>query len=142
VEGVGVCERCARSIAFLAREAEHADLSEVWSLVAPPKGPAQSTSASRSEPDAEKVFADLERGLETTISPNDGQAHLDLAVAYSEMGLHVDALREAAIAAFATGGNGETTSAALKALLTRPLMRAGGLVALRRRLEIDRNGVN
>jgi len=90
-----------------------------------------------SEPDAEKVFDEFKRGVEKTISPNDQQTQLDLARAYSEMGLHCDALREAAIAVLAMSASEATTEAALKVLLTAPLMRDGGLVALCRRLAAD-----
>jgi hypothetical protein len=46
----------------------------------------------------EEVFAGFRAGVEKHIRSEDAQTHLDLAVAYGEMGLMADAVREAAIA--------------------------------------------
>jgi tetratricopeptide (TPR) repeat protein len=49
--------------------------------------------------DVEEVFAKFKEGVAKQISVDDAQAHYDLAVAYKEMGLLEDAIREFEIAA-------------------------------------------
>ena len=46
----------------------------------------------------EEVFAAFKAGVAKQISADDAQTHFNLAVAYGEMGLLADAVREAAIA--------------------------------------------
>jgi hypothetical protein len=46
--------------------------------------------------DLERVFTEFKRGVEKAISVDDAQTRLDLAIAYAEMGLMHDAVREAA----------------------------------------------
>jgi tetratricopeptide (TPR) repeat protein len=49
--------------------------------------------------DVEEVFAKFKEGVAAQVSPDDTQSHYDLGVAYKEMGLHEDAMREFDIAA-------------------------------------------
>jgi tetratricopeptide (TPR) repeat protein len=49
--------------------------------------------------DVEEVFAKFKEGVAAQVSADDTQSHYDLGVAYKEMGLHEDAMREFDIAA-------------------------------------------
>jgi tetratricopeptide (TPR) repeat protein len=49
--------------------------------------------------DVEQVFAKFKEGVAAQVSPEDSQAHYDLGLAYREMGLHDDSIREFGTAA-------------------------------------------
>jgi tetratricopeptide (TPR) repeat protein len=49
--------------------------------------------------DVEEVFAKFKEGVAQQVSSDDTQSHYDLGVAYKEMGLHEDAMREFDVAA-------------------------------------------
>jgi hypothetical protein len=83
--------------------------------------------------DVEAVWAAFRRGVEAQIAPSDVDSHLRLADAYVEMGLHEDAVREAVVA-FHGARDRAQAEGALRLLLSAPLLKPGGLVALRGRL--------
>ncbi|HRG99121.1 MAG TPA: tetratricopeptide repeat protein, partial [Polyangiaceae bacterium] len=51
-------------------------------------------SSADQQVDIEEVFAKFKQGVETQVAEDDSQTHYDLAVAYKEMGLIDDAIRE------------------------------------------------
>lgn len=78
-------------------------------------------------------MVELAERVAKQLAPEETDAHYHLALAYREMGLHADALREAAVALESTD-DAATATAALRVLLTEPLLRADGLRVLRERL--------
>jgi len=125
---LGVCQACALCVADLAAGPSEA----IWANVAParalavPPGPVENI-------DVDQVFATFKEGVANQIPEDDGDSHLHLAEAYSEMGLYVDARREAAVA-ITSGLTTRTTTTALRLLLTAPLLPDGALSRLRERL--------
>jgi hypothetical protein len=79
------------------------------------------------------LFAEFKRGVERVLSAEDVESHLNLGLAYREMGLCADAVREAAVALLAARDEA-TRKTALEMLLTEPLLQRGGLEVLRARL--------
>ena len=64
-----------------------------------PKEPADSAAAHQSTSatvDLEEVSGALRARVDSQVTADDAQAHLDLALAYTEMGLTADGVREAA----------------------------------------------
>ena len=72
-------------------------LAQLWPEALPVRE-AQGHIPASTDLNAEEVFASFKAGVAKQISADDAQTHLDLAVAYGEMGLRADAIREAAIA--------------------------------------------
>lgn len=103
-----VCSACAKRIAKLAA---HGLPRGVWDAPALPRDEAMDSLAH-----------DVARAL----SPDDSESHYHLAAAYREMGLHADALREAAVALEHAPDEAKAT-AALRLLLMPPLLREDGL---------------
>ena len=60
---------------------------------------AQQAMAPQGQVDVEEVFQKFKEGVSKQIGADDSQSHYDLGVAYKEMGLYEDAVREFAIAA-------------------------------------------
>jgi hypothetical protein len=112
------CWTCARRIARLARHADHPVPLEIW----------DAPSLARDE-----NMEELAARVAEAIAPSDSQSHYYLAVAYREMGMHADALREAALALEQTDDVMKATGA-LRLILTEPLIRTSGREALRERL--------
>jgi hypothetical protein len=79
------------------------------------------------------LFEKLKADIATHIHIDDAESHLNLAIAYSEMGLNADAVLEAATALRADI-EGPNARQALQMLLTRPLMLPEGMKKLRDRL--------
>jgi hypothetical protein len=90
-------------------------------------------SARPSKGEFEETFPSFKEGVSNAISPDDAASHADLAVAYAEMGLRADALREAGIALTITSRS-PVTQVALRVLFGSALMTPSGLRALQRRL--------
>jgi hypothetical protein len=109
------CWTCARRIAKLAGAAMPAD---VWDAPALAR---------------DENMEELAARVADAIAPSDSQSHYYLAVAYRELGMHADALREGAMALEQTDDVMQAT-AALRLILTEPLVRASGRDALRARL--------
>ena len=65
----------------------------------PRTSPAVQPMAPQSQVDVEEVFAKFKEGVSKQIGADDSQSHYDLGVAYKEMGLYEDAVREFAVAA-------------------------------------------
>ena len=80
--------------------------------------------------DVEDVLDDLWR---ITQEAGDAAAHADLAMAFAEMGMHGDALRQGA-RVLLLHQDSDATRSALRTVLGPRLMRTGGLAALRRAL--------
>lgn len=58
----------------------------------------QTSDPAKFEQSVEAVFVEFTKGIEGVVKPEDVETHLDLAIAYREMGLVDDAVGEAAIA--------------------------------------------
>jgi hypothetical protein len=90
--------------------------------------------------DVEHVFEEFKRGVATPITIDDAESHYALSRAYVEMGLFLDARREAALVIAArsrpadAAAKKEVTEGALNVLLSAPLLRRDGLERLRERL--------
>jgi len=124
-----VCGSCAQRVADLA-----VDPSEtIWANHGSSGARAAAPSDVGEAVDTERVFEDFKRGVAKQISKDDAQAHLHLAEAYLEMGLYLDARRAAGVA-LAARSSRRTTDAALRLLLTPPLLPSGALDRLRERL--------
>jgi hypothetical protein len=147
---VHVCRSCSRRIALLAGDTSSRDV--FWrerrqdedeeaapdNLQVPPYEkqdavpPARTSSRCLTSPDdldfaAFKVsVADLE----------DPETHWHLAVAYCEMGLYADALREGEFA-LTMATTDRVRGGALELLVTRPLLRPGGIERLRAALIVN-----
>jgi hypothetical protein len=118
--GLRVCEACARGVGRLARETPDA----FWLVEgAQPKA--------GGDPAFGTMLRAFQRGVAERISDADSESHYHLAHAYRAMGLYADAIT-AAGTSLAT--DMPATEAALALLLSPPLLREGGLEALRGRL--------
>jgi hypothetical protein len=134
-DGIVVCETCPRRIGALADHAAVSPVANIWALTGPPARPEKADKPlPPPDVDAEELFRRFTEGVAATISPDDTQSHADLSQAYKEMGLNSDALREAAIA-LERGTNPEVIRAALRVVLTAPLLKPGGLKELKARLQ-------
>lgn len=124
-----LCEACALRVADLA-----ADRSEnIWANVASGSGSRSVQPEAVEKIDVDQMFEAFKEGVAKQISKDDADSHLNLATAYSEMGLFVDARREASIA-IAAGSTARAKNDALRLLLTPPLLPGGALGRLRERL--------
>jgi hypothetical protein len=117
---VVVCNACVRLIVQLALRGRRQDVEEIWEGV--PVSPFEPESLS---PTAEH----------SALSADDVEAHENLAIAYSEMGLYRDAVREAAIA-LSSQTSAPRANGALRTLLTPPMMKRDGMRALRAQLRL------
>ena len=132
-EAISACEPCADRV---ARQAERS-LGSIWASVGEHIADVTTTGdVSRDVPNVDEVFEDFKRGVEKQVSVDDAESHLSLAVAYREMQLYEDAVREAAVA-FRGASDRKTLAQALGMLLSAPLLRDEGLEALRRRLRLN-----
>lgn len=129
---IRVCCSCAKRIAILATESDSGAL-DIWSSVAPVHDRVQRQPMARGEIDLDRAFEAFKEGVAKQISAGDAASHGRLAEAYREMGLHADAIREAAIAV-AAATVPATAKAPLAFLLTPPLLTPDGLGRLRERL--------
>lgn len=130
-----VCVPCAKRIARLAADTKPESVPGIWSLVAPPLGRVQPQRVDHGEVDIDRVFVEFKKGVAEHIAADDAESHSHLAQAYREMGLYVDALREAAISVTAAVVPA-STEGPLGFLLTPPLLLPDGLVRLRERLKV------
>jgi hypothetical protein len=79
------------------------------------------------------LFAEFKRGVGNQISDEDADSHLNLAMAYLEMSLYGDAVRELSVVIEGTRDSNIVNSA-LGLLLAPPLLKTNGLSALRAQL--------
>lgn len=86
--------------------------------------------------DPNEVFTQFKHGLEKQLSAEDADSHLHLAIAYREMALYGDAVREAAVAFRATRDR-KKADEAMWLLLSPPLLKPDGVEALRARLRMN-----
>jgi hypothetical protein len=137
IEGVSVCATCARRIGRLAQTC----VKEIWSVDAvsqsnPPPAGAGSSSGAEAAPSFTKMLRVFQRQVSERIAAEDNESHYHLAHAYRAMGLHEDAVR-AAGTALDVDPPSEPLEQALVLLLTPPLLKEGGLEALKMRLAVE-----
>lgn len=135
IEGVSVCATCARRIGRLAV----ACTKEIWSVDAvsrsnPPPDPSSPQVAE--QPSFTKMLRVFQRQVSERIAAEDNESHYHLAHAYRAMGLHEDAVR-AAGTALDVDPPSVPLEQALVLLLTPPLLKEGGLEALKMRLAVE-----
>lgn len=123
VEGIGVCDQCARLIATIAGEGDR----EIWSGTEP------DAAAGASAGSLEESLARFKQGVAGLIPNEDADSHANLAEAYRAMGLHDEAVGEAATA-LRSGRQVPVITSALQMLLSPPLLRPDGFVRLRGRV--------
>ena len=123
---IAACEACAKSIGALGRDGDRITLDEIWSSSA-------DVEASHGGDDSEERLAAFKQSVAERISGEDADSHANLAEAYRAMGLHRDAVREAATA-LSFAREARTTAYALEMLLSPPLLRTAGFNPLRRRV--------
>ena len=134
---VRACEPCAQRVARLAGRSNGEVRSTIWATTDAPAAVAKPVEPAHSpDVDHEKVFEQLKRGVERQLSAVDGESHLHLAIAYREMGLYGDAVREAAVA-FEAVPQRRVAEEALGLLLTPTLLRPDGIDALRVRFRMN-----
>ena len=131
--GLRVCRSCAKRIARLVAETKPESLTDIWSSAGAPPASLAGWQNVEVEIDTERVFEEFKEGVAKNISGADAESHSHLAEAYREMGLYVDAVREAAIAVNAAVAQ-RSVEGPLRFLLTPPLLRPDGLERLRERL--------
>lgn len=127
---LNVCSACANAIGALAQSATDT-VSRIWHTDAarPEQAVAPLPTTPADEIDVDAAFERFKEGVARHISPGDAHSHLNLAVAYAEMGLLLDARREAGMAVRAT--HPEVALEALTLLLAPPLLRDDGVAHLR-----------
>jgi len=125
--GVHVCERCAVRIGELA--CDRGASASVWTIREQPASARPASSRS----DVEEAFRSFKEGVAAEIAADDTRAHADLALAYAEMGLSADALREASLV-LGRAADVDATETALRAVLSPSLVKPSGLRELKRRL--------
>lgn len=131
------CDACARRVARLAERSNTDARSTIWSTAAAP--PAEAKNAEHvpaPHPDPDEVFAQFKRGVEKQLSADDAESHLHLAIAYREMALYEDAVREAAVA-FRGTRDRKKADEAMGLLLSPPLLKPDGIEALRARFRMN-----
>lgn len=138
IEGVSVCTTCARRIGRLAV----AGTKEIWSVDAvsrsnpPPASGGEAAAPVAEQPSFTKMLRVFQRQVSERIAAEDNESHYHLAHAYRAMGLHEDAVR-AAGTALDVDPPSEPLEQALVLLLTPPLLKDGGMDALRVRLAVE-----
>jgi len=131
---VVVCLRCAYRIGRLLRFVPTTALADIWTF-ADSSGPSGTTQTVITQ-----GYFDERVGKKAGVITTDAaelstaQAHLGLATAYVEMGLLLDAAREAGVLLVTALSKPEFVTGALRLLLTPPLLREGGLRALTSRI--------
>ena len=134
---VRACEPCARRVARLAGRSNREARSTIWATADAPATVAKPVEPTHpADADPERVFEQFKRGVEQQLSAVDGESHLHLAIAYREMGLYGDAVREAAVA-FEAAPDRKVAEEALGLLLTPTLLRPDGIDAMRARLRMN-----
>jgi hypothetical protein len=136
-EAAHACDACARRVARLAESSGGEARSTIWSTAGAPAAIAKNAEQMRGdEPDADEVFAQFKLGVEKRLSADDADSHLNLAIAYREMALYGDAVREAAVAFRATRDR-KKADEAMGILLSPPLLKPDGIEALRARFTMN-----
>ncbi len=102
----------------------------------PPPAGAGSSSGAEAAPSFTKMLRVFQRQVSERIAAEDNESHYHLAHAYRAMGLHEDAVR-AAGTALDVDPPSEPLEQALVLLLTPPLLKEGGLEALKMRLAVE-----
>lgn len=111
--------------------------SSIWSTAGAPAAIATKADQTRgAEPNPDEVFAQFKRGVEKQLFAEDAESHLNLAIAYREMGLYGDAVREAAVAFRATRDR-KKADEAMALLLSPPLLKLDAIEALRAQFRMN-----
>jgi len=132
--GIFVCLACCARIAGLLRFVPTTALADIWTF-ADSSGPSETTQTV-----IPKDFFDEQNGKKASVVTteeddlSDAQAHLDLATAYRDMGLLLDAAREAGWLLATALSKHNFVTGALRILLTPPVLRDKGFGALTSRL--------
>jgi hypothetical protein len=91
-----LCRPCAANVGRTILATSATAVARLW-----PASPSATQPRRHTPPthvNVEEVFTAFKEGLARHLSTDDAQSHFDLAVAYGEMGLMADAIREAVIA--------------------------------------------
>jgi hypothetical protein len=115
----------------MAAHANRLIVASIWIIAETQTRPTASGEDAPQQQDHEVERAN--RSINEAVARGDATAHADLAITYLEMGLHADALREAATA-LAMTGKASVTQAALWVLFGARLLKPGGLERMKRRL--------
>jgi hypothetical protein len=90
-----ICRPCLGALGALVSKLGEDRVSALWRR-RPRKAAAPSPRTPPAE--SERMLAELKRGVDREVAPDDAHTRLELAMAYDAMGLMHDAVREAAIA--------------------------------------------
>lgn len=141
--GHAFCAGCLTALGRFVRNGSRAVVERIWSsrpswkpseslgqlvvdeMSALERGPFPDPPDKEFVYSVEEVFADFKKGLEKIAKPEDVETHLDLAVAYREMGLLNDALSEVAIALENGAGRGIRAGKAVAILFESKMLRVG-----------------
>ena len=123
-KGFALCDRCARRIATVARQANR---DEIWFEEQDEGADGQGVA------DVDHALARLKKSVDADIPSQDAESHANLAEAYRAIGLYRDAVREAATALDAAA-NARVMNWVLEMLLSAPLIKPGGFGPLRSRV--------
>jgi hypothetical protein len=136
-DGAFVCEKCATRIGDVAWKDAASGVSLIWIVTGRPARPDLADQPPRGPVDVEEASRTFEAVLASGVSGYDAMPHADLARAYEEMGLHSDALREAAIVLDGrTSASPGATRVALAVALSARLLKPQGLTELKSRLRV------
>ena len=103
------CAACLSAVGRFVLEGPRAVVSRIWRAGAQQASDIRtnplaeehesgSEAAAKVEYSVEEVFSEFTKGLEGVVKPGDAETHLDLAIAYVEMGVLEYAVAEAATA--------------------------------------------
>lgn len=136
-----VCRDCLHATAAFAASAAEGDLREVWNVPEPvvdatPSGheddPRIQEFVSEVRKTYERMDEEARRRLRSTAT---SETHADLASAYFDMGLHGDAVREAARAILMDTAHPPALAQAARLLFHDDLLMPGAVATLQRHLK-------
>ena len=119
---IHVCDRCARNVGLVAKQGD----ADIWSPASP-----HYKGLISANPD--ELLSELKAKVANQISEDDAHSHDSLADAYLAMGLYDEAVGEAATALNAARTR-TVLVAALRKLLSPPLLKSDGFARLRHRV--------
>ena len=140
--GIFVCSTCAYRIARLLRFVPTTALADIWAFAD------SSGSSGTTQTVIPKDGFDEQVGKKASVvtteqdDSSNAQAHLDLATAYVEMCLLLDAAREAGWLLARALSKPDFVKGALRILPTPPVLREGGLGALTFRIRAQNVRLN
>jgi len=140
--GLFVCLACCARIFGLLRFVPTTALADIWTFAD------SSGSSGTTQTVIPKDGFDEQVGKKASVVTtqedelSNAQAHLDLATAYVEMGLLLDAAREAGWLLGTALSKPDFVTGAIRLLLTPPLLKKGGLAALTFRIRAQNVRLN